>query len=299
MKIRRALLILKRTAIEELESQKRKTASEKRLHRLLQEGHRSIDVLESAHEEHLASVRIVRRELRARGVPYLERNSAPAVIRGVDLVITVGGDGTLLRASHAVRGQTAVLGVNSAPATSVGFLTGCRAPTFAQTLDALLAGRLEPLQVARLRLRIGSREIPEPVLNDVLFCHDNPAMTTRYRLLGPEGEELQRSSGVWISAPAGTTAALRSAGGTVLPLTARAFAYVVREPYAPPGSVVRFPGGRLAAGQKLALEVRSSPTSVFLDGSHRRYKVAYGELVSFALHRLSLRLVRPRDGFAT
>lgn len=36
-------------------------------------------------------------------------------VRDVDLVITIGGDGTLLKASHFVDGSIPVLGVNSDP----------------------------------------------------------------------------------------------------------------------------------------------------------------------------------------
>ena len=38
-----------------------------------------------------------------------------------DLVITVGGDGTFLEASHHIKANTPILGVNSDPQRSVGF----------------------------------------------------------------------------------------------------------------------------------------------------------------------------------
>lgn len=275
MKLRRVLLIVRKNVYAELENSNR-----------LQ------------HEEHTASLRQVRRELRSRGIEVSERTQTPSKpVKNVDLVITVGGDGTLLNASHAVRGKTPVLGVNSAPTTSVGFLTGCRAPTFAETLDAMIAKVLKPIEVHRIRVRLGGKILPEPVLNDVLFCHDNPAITSRYKLSVPEGSEVQKSSGVWISTPAGSTAALRSAGGSPLSLTAKAFAYIVREPYAPPGSAVRFLGEVLEPDQDLTIESRITSSSIFLDGSHRRYRVRYGERVSFSLHPQPLLLFRPKKSF--
>lgn len=46
------------------------------------------------------------------------RNDLSQPIRGVDIVVTVGGDGTLLRASHFMDGEIPVLGVNSDPTQS-------------------------------------------------------------------------------------------------------------------------------------------------------------------------------------
>lgn len=43
------------------------------------------------------------------------RNNLSRPIRNVDLVVTVGGDGTLLQASHLIDDSIPVLGVNSDP----------------------------------------------------------------------------------------------------------------------------------------------------------------------------------------
>jgi NAD+ kinase len=291
VKIRRALLIIKRTAYSSLS--KGRTRGDARMRKLLSEHHESVVRILPAHEEHVASVRLVRHELLQRNIETVERDDAPLrPVHGFDLLVSVGGDGTLLEASHAVRGNTMVLGVNSAPAFSVGFLTGCRAPTFAATLDALMSGKLKPLEIQRLEVKIGKRVISQPVLNDVLFSADNPAITTRYRLISPDGEEVQRSSGVWISTPAGSTAALRSAGGPTLSLTAMQFAFVVREPYAPPGAGVQLTSGVLERHPKLTLECRIPAASVYLDGHHRRYAIPFGDMVTFSLHAKPLRLVR-------
>lgn len=285
-------MIAKKTPFSALKQTRAREARE--FKKLIKTGHASVQSFERAHDEHAASLKLVRRELRARGIEFSERISPPTKpISGVDLVICVGGDGTLLRASHAVRRKIPILGVNSAPAFSVGFLTCCRAPTFASRLDQLQEDQISPLEIQRLSVRIGRKRVPEPVLNDVLFCHENPAVTTRYRLIAPDGEELQRSSGLWIATPAGSTAALRSAGGKAMKLTDQGFAYVVREPYAPPGSKVQLTGSQLSAGEVLALECRSRRAFIYLDGSHRRYEVPFGTKISFALSQTPLLLVPP------
>jgi NAD+ kinase len=293
VKIGRALLILKKSELAQLAKGRSRGAA--RMRRLLEQHDRTVERIEPAHDEHAASVELVRSALAERRIEWVERNEIPErPIRGYDLVIPVGGDGTLLSASHALRNNIPILGVNSAPQFSVGFLTGCTAGTFGDTLDRLLTGELEPCIVQRLRLKLGDKVIAAPVLNDVLFCADNPAVMTRYRLVWPDGEELQRSSGVWISTPAGSTSALASAGGPALPLTAKQFAFLAREPYSPPGSSVRYRTAVLDGEQVLEIECRTDRASVFLDGSHRRYPVAYGETVSFGLHSQPLRLVRTK-----
>jgi NAD kinase len=49
--------------------------------------------------------------------------NAQSDVEWADLVVSVGGDGTFIRASHSVQEQsrTALLGVNSSPSSSFGF----------------------------------------------------------------------------------------------------------------------------------------------------------------------------------
>jgi NAD+ kinase len=284
VKIGRVLLVGKRTAAALLRAARRAEAGRES----------SASELRLAHEQHRSSLRMVRTALLARGVEVVDHVPGRAAPRGrFDLVISVGGDGTLLEASHIVRDRTPVLGVNSAPTFSVGFLTGCRAPTFGDTLDALRAGRMTARDVHRLAVTIGRRKLVEPVLNDVLFCHENPAQTTRYTLITPDGEEAQRSSGIWVSTAAGSTAALRSAGGRALALDDDHFAFAVREPYAPPGSAVRLAHGVLARDAVLRVVCELAEANLYIDGAHRQYSVRFGEVVTFRRHPSPLSLVRP------
>lgn len=286
MKIRRVLLVGKRSAVALLRAA-RKVESRS-------DGEASAADLRLAHEQHKASLRTVRGALAARGIEITDHLlGRPAPRQRFDLVISVGGDGTLLDISHIVRGKTPLLGVNSAPTFSVGFLTGCRAPTFGETIDGLIDGRSVPLVVHRLAVSIGRRRLPEPVLNDVLFCHESPAQTSRYHLITPQGEESQRSSGIWISTAAGSTAALRSAGGEALPLDDPRFAFAVREPYAPPGSSVVHARGVLSGDAVLRVVCQLAEAKLYIDGAHRTYSVRFGDVVTFRRHTSPLHLVRP------
>ena len=62
-------------------------------------------------------------------VLMVERAHAMFDASDADLVVAVGGDGTLLAASHNVV-DVPILGVNSAPGHSVGFFCAAKRPTF-------------------------------------------------------------------------------------------------------------------------------------------------------------------------
>lgn len=53
------------------------------------------------------------------------RNDLSQSIRHVDLVITIGGDGTLLKASHFLDDSVPVLGVNSDPTNNLEVFVCC------------------------------------------------------------------------------------------------------------------------------------------------------------------------------
>ncbi|MEA2604336.1 MAG: kinase [Acidobacteriota bacterium] len=205
------------------------------------------------------------------------------------LVISVGGDGTLLTASHWVR-DGLLLGVNSAPGDSVGFFALARRETFAEILDRILRGELSPLSVARLAVALNGQPIPEPVLNDVLAVHQHPAATSRYLLRLVEKEEEHRSSGLWIAAPAGSTAGIASAGGRRMPLRSRRLQFRARELYRAPGRTYELASGFVAPDESLLVESRMEDGWLFLDGARTSYRFPFGAKAEMRLAPEPLRL---------
>jgi NAD+ kinase len=110
------------------------------------------------------------------------------------------------------------------------------------------------------------------VLNEALFCHASPAATTRYVLTLRSGSgraiasEEQKSSGIWVGPPAGSTAALRSAGGRILPLEARRLQFVVREPYQREGQQIQLRKRVLDAKSAVEIISKTRRGRLFLDG---------------------------------
>jgi NAD kinase len=205
---------------------------------------------------------------------------ARRVIAKAQFVITVGGDGTLLAAAHWV-GSAKLLGVNSAPKSSVGYLSCTQRTLLARDLGRIAKGTLLPQQVSRIEVALDGRSLP-PALNDVLVAHEQPAATSRYRLhLGRLAEE-HRSSGLWVASAAGSTAGIRSAGGQPMPLDARRLEFRARELYRPRGS--RDPvleSGFVEAGQELVIESAMESGWLYLDGARMATRFPFGARATF------------------
>ncbi|HEY4156544.1 MAG TPA: NAD(+)/NADH kinase [Polyangiaceae bacterium] len=237
----------------------------------------------AAHREHERTLEEVERVLDELGAKTLVVEQAHAAFDTSDaaLVIAVGGDGTLLAASHNV-GSVPILGVNSAPAHSVGFFCAVTRKTFRVHLQRALDGRLTSVSLMRMRVTLNGRLRSKRVLNEALYCHSSPAATSRYILRLGRLREEQRSSGFWIGPPAGSTAAQHSAGGRVLSLASSKLQLIVREPYAPSGTKYRLLRALVEPGEEAFVQSKMDDASLYLDGPHRSLTVRLGDTVAFA-----------------
>jgi NAD+ kinase len=103
-----------------------------------------------------------------------------------------------------------------------------------------------------------------------------------------EDEEQQKSSGFWIGPAAGSTAAQRSAGGRVLPLTSKQLQLVVREPYTPHGESYKLRHALVRPGDKLLVRSKMHDARIFFDGPDRSTDLGYGDVVEFTQAEQSL-----------
>jgi NAD+ kinase len=236
----------------------------------------------AAHQEHVKTLDSVLEALMRSGaqVMLVERAHAAFDSSDATLVVAVGGDGTLLAASHSVV-KTPVLGVNSSPQHSVGFFCSAQRKSFAWMLDDALAGKLPSVELTRMAVAVNGRLRTKHVLNEALFCHASPAATSRYLLEHGRKIEEQRTSGLWIGPAAGSTAAQRSAGGRVLPLGSRSLQLVVREPYTPSGGPTRMAKLLIEEGDSVSVESKMDDAALFFDGPYRSVPVRLGDKVSF------------------
>lgn len=255
---------------------------------LVEAGDETVRRMRSAHTDHMATIDEVRRAMADLGVvaTWHDRPHQFRVEEPCDLVVIVGGDGTLLGASHGVGPGVPILGVNSAPDHSVGFFCGAKKGEARTALAAALDGSLRRTELARMRVDHNGEPLLTRVLNEALFCHPSPAATSRYilRWMGAAGqvlsEEEQKSSGVWVGPAAGSTAAQRSAGGRVLPLASAKLQYVVREPYRPHGESLGMTLGLVGEDESLAIKSKMRRSFLYLDGDHIAHEVTIGDVVT-------------------
>lgn len=132
----------------------------------------------------------------------------------VDLVIVLGGDGTLLTIAHlAAQEKIPVLGVNLG---SLGFLTEVPLNEAILTLEAFLAGNTKIVTQRRL-LEVTYRGETSFCLNDVVINKGALARMIQARIWIDDKEiATTRADGLIISTPTGSTAYSLSAGGPII-----------------------------------------------------------------------------------
>jgi NAD+ kinase len=274
----RVALLLKRSAWGiYLEERK-----DERLQKLVEAGDPAVLRLRGSHDEHESTVKEVQRALTDLGADWthVKRTREGFDASSFDLVVTVGGEGTLLSASHSVIDKP-ILGINSAPSYSVGFFCGAKSGQAADAIRRALAGKLKRTVLTRMKVSINDHVVAARVLNDALLCHASPAATSRYVIRLGKVEEEQKSSGFWIGPAAGSTAAQRSAGGIVLPLTSKRLQLVVREPYTPHGEHYRLGHAFIAAGEVLRVKSKMHDAKIFFDGPDNLVNLGFGDVVEF------------------
>lgn len=246
----------------------------------------------SQQRSHLAAVEQIQRVLRDEGIPYkiVMRDKLKGGIKA-DLIITVGGDGTVLAASH-VAGGVPILGVNSMPKTSVGFFCAATSGSFRQKIINIKRGMIRPVSLPLLEAHIDGKKLPYYGLNDVLFAGVSPAETVQYTIQIGSKKERQRGSGVWFAAGPGSTAGIFSAGGRVLDITSKRIQYVARELYPIPGSRYRLKRGFVPAHKAVRIQSEMSEGTAFIDGTKLAYPVPRGSVLKVGIspHRLHIYL---------
>jgi NAD+ kinase len=137
----------------------------------------------------------------------------------VDAMLTLGGDGTFLRAARFLAGRPApIIGVNLG---RLGFLTCCPAPDLPSALERFVAGDYQAEPRMALRACVddssGAERAHWFALNDVVLHKGGFARVVPLRIAA-NGEPVAAYSadGVIISTPTGSTAYSLSAGGAVV-----------------------------------------------------------------------------------
>lgn len=246
----------------------------------------AVERLKVAHKEHHETVTALRDALRRSGTPFVEVGRDQPRAMEHDIVVTVGGDGTLLAASHQMTHGGRIFGLRSSY-SSVGYLC-CAGPKDVERLvHGIQHGTSKAVKVPRLlaeifRIETGETIQSVPILNDFLYANVNPAATTRYKVTFGGKSEIHRSSGIWIATGVGSTAAIFAAGGEQRPLDDAQAQFRVRELYRLGHEAPTIDGGLFDPSvETLMIENRCPQAILALDGQHGSLELAYGDRITF------------------
>jgi NAD+ kinase len=166
---------------------------------------------------------LVERFLSAKGLEVI-RDEVEAG-RSADLVVVLGGDGTLIHAAGLLEGRPApILGVNMG---SLGFMTEVPQAELYAALELVLAGKAEVSERMKLRVHLHrggrpERALDSEVLNDVVIAKS--ALSRMAELdTRCSGEKVTtyKADGVIVATPTGSTAYSLAANGPIMYPTMR------------------------------------------------------------------------------
>lgn len=165
------------------------------------------------------NIRIVVEQLLAREIHReAETFALNKIPTDVDMVLVLGGDGTLLSVARGMRNrQLPILGVNLG---SLGFLTNVVVKDLYATLEAILDGRYRVDHRIMLRstlIRKGEVIAKEVVFNDVVITKGAIARIIEVGVdIDDHFVAVTRADGLIVSTPTGSTAYSLGAGGPIL-----------------------------------------------------------------------------------
>ncbi len=135
-----------------------------------------------------------------------------------DLIIVLGGDGTLLSVARKVAPyQIPLIGINQG---RLGFMTDIAKEHMFEALTPILSGRFIPEQRIMMEafvLREGEEVTRALALNDVVFSRGTMGQMIEFEVFIDDlFVYTQRSDGLIVSTPTGSTAYALSSGGPIL-----------------------------------------------------------------------------------
>jgi NAD+ kinase len=215
-----------------------------------------------------------------------------ATIPDIDLVISVGGDGSLLRVAFLLGDRDIpVLGVN---AGNLGFLTSTRQEEFIKELESVFQGQysIEKRLMVRTYLGGGATKdlVHDDVLNDIVINREG---LTRFLTLTIDVDDstLMRfgGDGLIVSTPTGSSAYSLSAGGPLLFPTLEGILITPICPHSLRIRPVIVPAGQTI---KITLECENSDdrAAIVFDGQ-RRNIIHSGSVVTVKKSPRSFQLV--------
>lgn len=219
-------------------------------------------------------------------VTHIEDNHLP---KGIDLMIVVGGDGSMLNAARlAASRHIPVLGINRG---ALGFLTDIH-PDHLEKIGDVLAGNYLIEKRFLLHASLGKKELGV-ALNDVVLLPGDTARMIEFELrINNEKVCQQRADGLIVATPTGSTAYALSGGGPILHPSLNAIALVPMFPHMLSSRPIVIDGD--AKIELVVCKQEEVSPYVSCDGQ-KSIAVFPGDRIQIKKHGEALQLLHPAD----
>ncbi|MAI53358.1 MAG: NAD kinase [Gammaproteobacteria bacterium TMED95] len=227
----------------------------------------------------------------SQAAPQVLQRSREAICQQADLVIAIGGDGSMLSAARDVAPfGVPLLGINRG---RLGFLADVAPEAIEAELNAVLSGDSDSVAHFLLQGRFdeGDSAAEATALNEVTIHSATMARMIEFDLyIDDVFVYTQSSDGLIVSSPTGSTAYALSAGGPIMHPSLNAIALVPMFPHSLNSRPLVVPGDselRITLGEKLGAEAKVS------FDSQLEFRLHPGESVRVKKHPKPLALIHP------
>lgn len=212
----------------------------------------------------------------------------------VDLLVVVGGDGSLINAAHnAVQHDIPVLGINRG---RLGFLTDIHPQDLEHKIGEILRGEYDEEKRFLLNATITLAESQTQAgiaLNEVVLMPGNVARMIEFSItIDKQFVCVQQADGLIVSTPTGSTAYSLSGGGPILHPQLNAIVLVPMFPHTLSARPIV-----VNADSQIDIHINThslSPPALSCDG-RARISVPIGANICIQKNSNTLRLIHPRD----
>ena len=209
--------------------------------------------------------------------------------RDCDLIVAVGGDGSILSSARAVAAYgVPVLGINRG---RLGFLADISPDAIEQQLGEVMAGQYTTEEHFLLEGQVAGQADVPCALNEVLVhSAQMPKMLEMELYVDDVYVYTQLADGLIVSSPTGSTAYALSAGGPIMYPSLDAIALVPMFPHSLSHRPLVVPGSQEV--RVLICADAGVGAKVSFD-SHQEFHIAAGEAISIRKKKETLKLVHP------
>jgi NAD+ kinase len=207
-----------------------------------------------------------------------------------DFIITIGGDGTILRACLAVpEPEPPILAINMGVR---GFLTEVEPKAAHSAVDRTLKGEFKIEKCTKLAVSTNGEAMPD-ALNDVVISAGEPSKILYTQICKDDEPILKcQADGLIVSTQTGSTGYSLSAGGPVLDPEVEAFVLT------PICSLTVFRSIVFSADSKVTIEaIRPKEVLVLIDGNYRQVVTSKNPTLTITRSKNVASFIRLKDDF--